>query len=79
MLVLLVEGDEDIISAASVTYCWVADVGIGLDVDKVGVAFNLFLPRAVFGGYKIGSCFYVVEVEVLVDGFDSIINRHRWS
>ena len=78
MNIFLVVGEDDIISAASVTYFWTTDVGTGLGVDEVGFASDFFLPGAVLCGGGMGSCFAVVDVAVLVDGFDAI-NRCGWS
>ena len=61
-------GYEEIISAASVTYCWTTDVGAGLGVNKLGVASEFFLSRTVFCGCMVGSGFAVVDVGVVLDG-----------
>ena len=79
MNILLVVGEDDIISAAFVTYFWTTDVGTGLGVDEVGFASDFFLPEEVFLGGGMGSCFAVADVAVLLDGVDVIINRSGLS
>ena len=88
MDIFLVFGENDIISAASVTYFWTTDVGTGLGVDDVGFTSDFFLREAAHCGVGMGSCFAVVDVAVLVDGFDAMVdvvgaddgvNRSGWS
>ena len=74
MNILLDAGEEEMISAASVTYFWTTDVGAGLGVDEVGFASDFILPAAVFCGGGMGSCSAVVDVVVLVDGFNAMVD-----
>ena len=52
--IFLVVGEEDIISAASVTYFWTTDVGTGLGVDEVGFTSDFILLGAVLCGGGMG-------------------------
>ena len=61
MNILLVVGEDDIISAASITYFWTTDIGAELGVDEVGFASDFFLPGIIFLGGGIRSCLAVVD------------------
>ena len=78
--ILLDVGDEEVNLAASVTWCWATDVwaGLGIGIGLVGFASEFCCAVGILGGCEIWSGLTMVDVGVVLDGFDAIVNKCWW-
>ena len=74
-------GDAEVNLAASVTDVWATDVwaGLGIGIGLVGFASKFYCTIGILCGCEVCSGLTMVDVGVVLDGFDAIVNKCWWS